>query len=43
MLATRKQGSTFSDRTGRIHSAFTVVDPDGYRVTVNSSHVVGEV
>ncbi len=28
---------------GRIHSAFTVVDPDGYRVTVNSSHVVGEV
>jgi catechol 2,3-dioxygenase-like lactoylglutathione lyase family enzyme len=28
---------------GRIHSAFTVRDPDGYRVTVNSSHVVGEV
>ena len=28
---------------GRIHSAFTVVDPDGYRVTVNSSHVVGDV
>jgi catechol 2,3-dioxygenase-like lactoylglutathione lyase family enzyme len=28
---------------GRIHDAFTVVDPDGYRVTVNSSHVVGEV
>jgi catechol 2,3-dioxygenase-like lactoylglutathione lyase family enzyme len=28
---------------GRIHSAFTVNDPDGYRVTVNSSHVVGEV
>ena len=28
---------------GRIHSAFTVVDPSGYRVTVNSSHVVGEV
>jgi catechol 2,3-dioxygenase-like lactoylglutathione lyase family enzyme len=28
---------------GRIHSAFTLRDPDGYRVTVNSSHVVGEV
>jgi catechol 2,3-dioxygenase-like lactoylglutathione lyase family enzyme len=28
---------------GRIHSAFTVSDPDGYRVTVNSSHVVGTV
>lgn len=28
---------------GQIHSAFTVKDPDGYRVTVNSSHVVGEV
>jgi catechol 2,3-dioxygenase-like lactoylglutathione lyase family enzyme len=28
---------------GRIHAAFTVRDPDGYRVTVNSSHVVGEV
>jgi catechol 2,3-dioxygenase-like lactoylglutathione lyase family enzyme len=28
---------------GRIHSAFTMRDPDGYRVTVNSSHVVGEV
>jgi catechol 2,3-dioxygenase-like lactoylglutathione lyase family enzyme len=28
---------------GRIHSAFTVRDPDGYLVTVNSSHVVGEV
>ena len=28
---------------GRIHSAFTMRDPDGYRVTVNSSHVVSEV
>jgi catechol 2,3-dioxygenase-like lactoylglutathione lyase family enzyme len=28
---------------GRIHAAFTVCDPDGYRVTVNSSHVVGAV
>jgi catechol 2,3-dioxygenase-like lactoylglutathione lyase family enzyme len=27
----------------RIHSSFTVCDPDGYRVTVNSSHVVGTV
>jgi catechol 2,3-dioxygenase-like lactoylglutathione lyase family enzyme len=28
---------------GRIHSAFVLRDPDGHRVTVNSSHVVGEV
>ena len=28
---------------GDIHDAFSVRDPDGYRVTVNSSHVVGEV
>jgi hypothetical protein len=28
---------------GRIHNAFTATDPDGYVVTVNSSHVVGEV
>jgi catechol 2,3-dioxygenase-like lactoylglutathione lyase family enzyme len=28
---------------GRIHSSFTVRDPDGYRVMVNSSHVVGDV
>jgi len=28
---------------GRIHAAFTILDPDGYVVTVNSSHVVGEV
>ena len=28
---------------GRIHAAFTMRDPDGYRVNVNSSHVVGEV
>lgn len=28
---------------GSIHSSFTVRDPDGYRVTVNSSHVVGDV
>ncbi len=29
--------------SGRIHSAFTVRDPDGYVVTVNNSHVMGEV
>jgi catechol 2,3-dioxygenase-like lactoylglutathione lyase family enzyme len=28
---------------GRIHAAFSVRDPDGYEVTVNSSHVVGDV
>jgi catechol 2,3-dioxygenase-like lactoylglutathione lyase family enzyme len=28
---------------GRIHSAFILRDPDGHRVMVNSSHVVGEV
>jgi catechol 2,3-dioxygenase-like lactoylglutathione lyase family enzyme len=28
---------------GRIHAAFTMRDPDGYRVTVNSTHVVGEM
>ena len=28
---------------GRIHASFTVRDPNGYRVTVNSSHVVGDV
>jgi catechol 2,3-dioxygenase-like lactoylglutathione lyase family enzyme len=28
---------------GRIHDAFTIRDPDGYRVTVNSSHVIGNV
>lgn len=28
---------------GRIHSSFTLRDPNGYRVKVNSSHVVGEV
>lgn len=28
---------------GRIHNSFTVRDPDGYRVAVSSSHVVGEV
>jgi hypothetical protein len=28
---------------GPIHAAFSVRDPDGYRVTINSSHVVGEV
>jgi catechol 2,3-dioxygenase-like lactoylglutathione lyase family enzyme len=30
-------------KQGRIHASFTVLDPDGYRVTVNSSHVAGEV
>jgi catechol 2,3-dioxygenase-like lactoylglutathione lyase family enzyme len=29
--------------SGRIHSFFVLRDPDGYRVTVNNSHVVGEV
>ena len=28
---------------GTIHASFTVRDPDGYRLTVNSSHVIGEV
>jgi catechol 2,3-dioxygenase-like lactoylglutathione lyase family enzyme len=28
---------------GRIHATFTVREPDGYRVTISSSHVVGEV
>lgn len=28
---------------GRIHATFAVRDPDGYRITVSSSHVVGEV
>jgi catechol 2,3-dioxygenase-like lactoylglutathione lyase family enzyme len=28
---------------GRIHSSFTVRDPDGHPITVNSSHVVGDV
>jgi catechol 2,3-dioxygenase-like lactoylglutathione lyase family enzyme len=28
---------------GSIHSMFTVRDPDGNRLTINSSHVVGEV
>jgi len=28
---------------GRIHAAFVVRDPDGNAVTVNSSHVVGDV
>lgn len=28
---------------GRIHSAFVLRDPDGNNVTVNSSHVVGDV
>ena len=27
----------------RIHDSFIVTDPDGHRVTVNSSHVVGDV
>ena len=29
--------------SGQFHTAFTLRDPDGYRVTVHSSHVVGEV
>ena len=28
---------------GRIHDTFTVSDPEGHVVTVNSSHVVGKV
>jgi len=27
----------------RIHDSFMVTDPDGHRVTVNSSHVLGAV
>jgi catechol 2,3-dioxygenase-like lactoylglutathione lyase family enzyme len=27
----------------QFHASFTVRDPNGYRVTVNSSHVVGDV
>jgi catechol 2,3-dioxygenase-like lactoylglutathione lyase family enzyme len=27
----------------RIHDSFTLTDPDGHRVTVNSTHVVGDV
>ena len=29
--------------SGNIHSAFEATDPDGYRVTVNNSHVEGLV
>jgi catechol 2,3-dioxygenase-like lactoylglutathione lyase family enzyme len=29
--------------SGRIHSSFAVRDPDGHPITVNSSHVVGDV
>ena len=28
---------------GRIHSAFSLRDPDGYVIEVNSSHVIGPV
>jgi catechol 2,3-dioxygenase-like lactoylglutathione lyase family enzyme len=28
---------------GRIHDSFTITDPDGWVVTVSSSHVVGPV
>jgi len=28
---------------GRIHSSFVLRDPNGHRVTINSSHVVGDV
>lgn len=28
---------------GRIHDAFSVRDPDGYKVTVSNSHVMGPV
>jgi catechol 2,3-dioxygenase-like lactoylglutathione lyase family enzyme len=28
---------------GRVHTFFVLQDPNGYRVTVNSSHVVGDV
>jgi catechol 2,3-dioxygenase-like lactoylglutathione lyase family enzyme len=27
---------------GRIHDSFTLLDPNGYRVTVNSSHASGK-
>jgi hypothetical protein len=29
-------------RRGSIHDSFTIVDPSGYVVTINSSHVSGE-
>ena len=39
-----ERGITVSPITkGRIHNAFEATDPDGYRVTVNSSHVSGIV
>ena len=42
--AWRKRGLDPSpNKRGRIHASFTVLDPDGYRVTINSSHVAGEV
>ncbi len=28
-------------KKGRIHSSFTVVDPSGHEITINSSHVSG--
>jgi hypothetical protein len=40
----RSQGLDVSPiEPGRIHSAFVLSDPDGNRVRVNSSHVVGDV
>ena len=39
-----KRGITVSAiKKGRIHNAFVATDPDGYVVTVNSSHVMGTV
>ena len=26
-------------KEGRVHRSFTVIDPSGYKITVNSSHV----
>lgn len=28
--------------TGRVHSSFSIVGPDGYKIEVNSSHASGE-
>ncbi len=28
-------------KKGRVHSSFTVVDPSGHEITINSSHVSG--
>ncbi len=39
----RSGSDSVSIERGGIHSAFVLRDPDGNKVTVNSSHVVGDV